>query len=580
MANKISRVVIVLAVAALFTMPAVAEPPATGASLSGHVKDSLGKPQMGVLVEIFTSAAAPPVRTYTDLKGFYSAAGLLPGMYFVKATANSFLPSLRENVDLRSGADVMVNLTLNTLVEAFQLIPARKNVDKKDDDWGWTLRSAANRPILRALEKDGPLVVVSNSEKASDRVLKARVAFIAGSDGEAFSSSDVKTAFTVEQSIFNSGSSSGVLSFDGNVAYGEGQPNGVVRAAYKQETAGGFHPQVAFTARRYASPLAAAHHAALNALAVSLSDSFTMDNWLEFNYGGELQTVQFRGRVNALRPFGSISAHITPDTLIQYRYTSSEPTTRDAKGFDTSPADLSETNPRVSLRDSAPQLERARHQEISLSHRTGKSNFQAAYYADVVRRIALTGVGDVEGDFSSDTEPANLLPDVYANTFAYSGGTFATQGIRLVAQRKISDNLTTTVNYSFGGAMSVDNAGSSLDSATFSQRKHHSVAAKFAGQVPGPKTKWLASYGWTNGSAVITPVDMFNASAGQSDPYLNIFIRQPIPGTSFMPGKIEALVDVRNLLSQGYVPMLGQDGRTLYLVQSARAIRGGLAFNF
>jgi hypothetical protein len=305
-----------------------------------------------------------------------------------------------------------------------------------------------------------------------------------------------------------------------------------------------------------------------------------MDNWLEFNYGGELQGVQFRGRVNALRPFGSVAAHITPDTMIQYRYTSSEPTTREAKGFDSSPADLSETNPRVSLKDSAPQLEKARHQEIAISHREGKNSFQAAYYADVIRRIALTGVGDVEGEFNSDVESANLLPDVYANTFTYSGGTYSTQGLRLVAQRQMSDALTATLDYAYGGAMSVDNSGALLDSVSFSQRRHHSVAAKFAGEIPGPKTKWIASYGWTNGSAVITPVDMFNASAGQSDPYLNIFIRQPIPGTSFLPGKIEALVDVRNLMSQGYVPMLGQDGRTLYLVQSARAIRGGVAFNF
>ena len=73
---------------------------------------------------------------------------------------------------------------------------------------------------------------------------------------------------------------------------------------------------------------------------------------------------------------------------------------------------------------------------------------------------------------------------------------------------------------------------------------------------------------------------MFNASAGQSDPYLNIYLRQPIPGTGFLPGHMDAVIDVRNLLAQGYVPLLGQDGRTVYLVQSARSIRGGVAFSF
>ena len=44
--------------------------------------------------------------------------------------------------------------------------------------------------------------------------------------------------------------------------------------------------------------------------------------------------------------------------------------------------------------------------------------------------------------------------------------------------------------------------------------------------------------------------------------------------------RMDAVVDVRNLLAQGYVPLLGQDGHTVYLVQSARSIRGGVAFSF
>ena len=43
---------------------------------------------------------------------------------------------------------------------------------------------------------------------------------------------------------------------------------------------------------------------------------------------------------------------------------------------------------------------------------------------------------------------------------------------------------------------------------------------------------------------------------------------------------MEVLVDLRNLLAQGYVPVMGSDGHTVYLVQSARSVRGGVAFNF
>ena len=48
----------------------------------------------------------------------------------------------------------------------------------------------------------------------------------------------------------------------------------------------------------------------------------------------------------------------------------------------------------------------------------------------------------------------------------------------------------------------------------------------------------------------------------------------------FLSGHMEMLVDLRNLLAQGYIPVMGSDGRTVYLVQSARSVRGGVAFNF
>jgi hypothetical protein len=73
---------------------------------------------------------------------------------------------------------------------------------------------------------------------------------------------------------------------------------------------------------------------------------------------------------------------------------------------------------------------------------------------------------------------------------------------------------------------------------------------------------------------------MFNASPGQSDPYLNVYFRQPLPGLGFLPVHMEAMLDLRNLMAQGYIPVMGLDGRTVYLVQSARSVRGGVAFTF
>ena len=137
------------------------------------------------------------------------------------------------------------------------------------------------------------------------------------------------------------------------------------------------------------------------------------------------------------------------------------------------------------------------------------------------------------------------------------------------------------MDYEYGGVLDLATPNVSLASVSQSSvvRKRQSVAGKVTGTLPKSKTRWMASYRWVNGEA-LAPIDMFNASAGRADPYLNFFFRQAIPGTGFFPNHVEAIVDLRNLLAQGYVPVLGHDGHTVYLVQSARAVSGGVAFTF
>ena len=554
----------------MLALAAPAQAASQPGSISGYVKNSRGTAQMGASVEVFTAGGVDALTVFTDARGYYAAAGLLPGVYFVKVTAPSFLPTLRENVALRSGAHLAVNLTLNTLFEAMELLPARRRASEDDDDWKWTLRSTANRPILRVLD-DG-LVVVSSSARRQDRTLKARVAFLAGSENEGLGSAgDQTAAFDVERSLF---SSAATLSFAGNLGYGNGSPTAVLRATYSHQLSNGSHPEVAVTFRRLAMPDAATRDAALEALALSLSDSMTLLDFVELNYGGELQGIQFRGRVNAFRPFGGVGVHLSPNTVLRYQYATAQPTTRLAKGFDTAPADLTESGPRVTLVDSQLQLERARHQEISLSRRQGKTNWQVAVYTDHIVNTALTGAGAVS------SASGEFLPDVYSNTFTFNGGNLDARGLRVMAERKLGSHLTGTLGYAYGGVLELEGSNLNWDHLRSSLRNQyaHALSAKMMGRVPRAGTRWIASYKWTPRHA-LTPVDAFDASPGQSDPYLCFFIRQPLPKSSSL-GHMEALIDVRNLVAEGYVPVFGQDGHTLYLMQAPRSVRGGLAFTF
>src|SRR5579883_2773112 len=152
----------------MMALPALASDPP--GSISGYVRSSAGVPQMGAVVELLGSSAHN-LRVFTDDHGFYSVRDLLPGSYSLKVTAPAFLPPLRGPAD--------------------------------DDDWKWTLRSAANRPVLRVLADGSPVTAVKhNVELGGDHDLKASLSFLAGSPSEGYGAiSDMSTGFLVEHRV-------------------------------------------------------------------------------------------------------------------------------------------------------------------------------------------------------------------------------------------------------------------------------------------------------------------------------------------------------------------------------------------
>ena len=170
--------------------------------ISGYVRNVSGIPQMGAVVEIL-GAANHSETVFTDGAGYYVATGLLPGLYSLKVTAPSFLPALRDKIGLRPGATLSVNVTLNTLLGVMQLGPVRPLPD--DDDWKWTLRSVANRPILRVF--DDPTL----STESQNHELRGSLSFVAGSEAGGYGTgSDMSTGFNLERSIFSGGTVMGL----------------------------------------------------------------------------------------------------------------------------------------------------------------------------------------------------------------------------------------------------------------------------------------------------------------------------------------------------------------------------------
>ena len=149
--------------ALVLTVTATGRAAGPAAAVSGVVRDAQGVAQMGALVQVLANDAMVGT-AFTDLHGRYLIANLVPGKYEVRASAALFVPTMRDNLQLRPGAKTIVNLTLNAIFDAASWLPAeRRKADEPSDDWTWTLRSAANRPILRLVEDDQMIMEIGRA---------------------------------------------------------------------------------------------------------------------------------------------------------------------------------------------------------------------------------------------------------------------------------------------------------------------------------------------------------------------------------------------------------------------------------
>jgi hypothetical protein len=504
---------------------------------------------------------------YTDSSGHFKISSLHPGRYSLKAMGTSFLPSLRENVHIRS--NTVVNLTLNSLYEVMQWLPATPRAgNAPKDDWAWTLRSAANRPLLRWLE-DGPLVVVSDGPGTTPR-LKARL-MATGQEGT-FGESGERFSAAVEQTPSNSRELIARVDFapGTNAAMesmlGFRQDLGFV-GSVQSVAAVTIHPEV----DDYGSQ-------GLNEAAIRTWESLHLGDEIEAEAGSTQVLARFSqnsaNTVAAALPFAMVGWR-DGDSAIRYRMATVLPGPQGA-----SDTEAQAWLPAVSARNGELALEHGLHQEIGWERRTDTSGMAVLIYTDHIDNPVIEALSD--GPAGNAVLSAALF-DGSSGLLRTAGPEFSTTGMLATVERRLPGGNHLRLSYANGNALVLSAVPSSsplpLAQVLASAHPRHAqtYALSLSGILDGTGTRWQASYRWQP-EDTITQIAPFALDA--SEPYLNLSIRQPIRVFRDGNGGLEALVDVRNLLAEGYRPYLLSDGSLLIFAQDQRSIRAGLAFTF
>ncbi|MGD0832231.1 MAG: carboxypeptidase-like regulatory domain-containing protein [Terracidiphilus sp.] len=538
-------------------------------SVSGSVRDSAGTPQIGAEVQLLRPDLSVLASVYTDESGRFTFPKVMPGHYAIKAIGAWFLPSLRE--DLRVRTNTVVNLTLNSLYEAMQWLPAEPRAgNAQKDDWAWTLRSAANRPLLRWLE-DGPLVVISDSSGGHPK-LKARL-MATGQEG-VFGESGERISSAIQETPSNS------RELLARVDFAPGSNADI-------ESMLGFRQDLGL-AGSVQSVAAISVHPEMMADGQTGLVEADLRSWESMRLGDEFEAEagsdQVLGRLSGpsrdtaidLLPFASL-AWRDGSAAIRYHMSTSLPPAPESED-----TDAGTWLAPLSLRDGALVIEHGNHQELGWERLTDHSGVAVLVYNDRVDNPVV----EAHGRFAAgDSEATTVLADPLSGLLHAAGPNFSAAGVAASFEHGLPGGTHFRLSYAAGDALifsalpATSPAPDTMAQLLASLHPHRAQACSLSlsGILDGTGTRWQASYRWQPEDTV-TPVAPF--ALGVDDPYLNLHLHQPIHLRHDGTGGLHLDFDVRNLLAQGYRTYLLSDGSLLIFAQQPRGISAGLAFNF
>ena len=550
--------------------------------VSGVVRDRAGRPQIGALVELLNTNYVVIAQTFTDDHGRYALPRVGAGVYQVKVSNSFFLPTVRPDLRLLANTRVVINLTLSTLYQALQWLPAEpRDRSTGSDDWDWTLRLSTNRPLLRMLDTSSAQAAsAQNGEGDAGPVLIQR------------GSRERGNGSPVREVMIHSGFSSfGEGGLAQQVAWGLGdnESRALLLQAQSALDAGGAVGRLSTSAayRRQLSPdrslttiatfsdrpmIHSGSGDGLVTMRVRSASTVQFGDLGELSAGTELAAASLGNGTSTLgtHPFASVLVHAGEST-VTYRIASAT-TMTDANRMESESA---EDAPALSRVDGELQMEQGLHQELDISRHVGSWTGELSVFHDSLAHPVVQGL--VSGDEAA-IDTGNVLYDPGTGTIAVSGQGYSGGGVLAMLRDQLSPDTWLSFRYAMGEAATMQALGAVEQSLpSFATEQTSMLAAAAETRLPGTETVVRGSYRWQPVSTLSTVAPFAD---GVPEAYLGLYLRQPLHLERLGAGKVEAILDVRNLLAQGYRPFLSQDGTTVYFAQAQRCIAAGVKFSF
>lgn len=546
---------------------------------------------MGASIQLFDPLGKLVAHTATTADGQFAFFNLPASLYSIRVTFADYLPATRERISILGGVNSLLQIHLASLMSSVELQYKLPGAGMSND-WKWVLRtSPATRPVTRFQPAKS-----SSSEDSRRPVFTGTRAVVSLASGDVnvadpdYAAPAVGTGFVLSTNVLGKNQ----LGVSGSVAQTSGLNSAMGLSATYARLGDffGSSPEVRVTMEQIGvvnGPNEAAANSggmpnSVRTMEVSVYHELDIGGVIRFEYGATGQTVDYFNRNTHASPFARLTRSLggagqvtvafsdgaRPDELRMHQ------TGMDVSASSETGEDLAaESNalarlPELSYKDNRLQVQRTLAYEAGYQKKASRQTYALSAFSEDVRN----GRVDVAGNTSA-LNSADLMWDGVSSTSIYNIGKYARQGVLATADERITDWLQVQGGFGRMGALLANDSGAS----SLTEESRNIATTSVRARVPRAHTRLIASYGWTDRRAII-PQHIFTTQNAYASPGLNVIVRQPLPSLFGMPGRIELSADLRNLLAQGYVPLNGGSGQTLLMVQTPRAVRGGVNFTF
>jgi len=546
---------------AVITSAAPAHAAAGRGSIRGVVVDSLGTPLIGAAVVVLEDAEAAKAdkedkvikRASTDSEGKFSAAGIVPGRYRVKAEAEGFKP-----VEL--AADVKPNKV--TVFDSILLrrITALTEDTARNGDSKYAARQARGTIFHYDDTTKEPAATdpaVTLTPRSTD-LHGAVNAFAQTTPGAISGPSTFGGAnFAVSEQIGRQAD----LVVSGQVGYGSGAPQSL--KALTTASAGDRHR--VGVALGYGRFTFSRHSAVpkLGQFSLSATDTWQISGPVLIVYGLEFaRFAEGHSGTSILPRFGIAVDAAAKTRLFAGLVPGSTSDVQSKVNLESGEIEFAEPKP-VAVSKGQPVMEHSYRLEFGAEHLlSDKSSVEMMAFFD---SVSGHGVGLL-------AMPESTTPVL--RTEQQSG---RTRGLRVVYHRHLNKIIDGSVGYAFGEGQQFDRRGITTPANLFSNGLFHVVSAKLDANFTSTGTKVSTVLRLAPAQAVFA-IDPFQGQMSTYDPNVSISLTQELPSISFIPGQWAAVVDLRNLFDQQTI--IGDERPELVASRFHRLIRVGVSLRF